>query len=225
MSPQVIKHHILWVTGKWWPHPQTPSFVCFKGNSRMSCLIVTEISDCLDLRTFFSALKPKQLSWLHHWACFQKVTFLSSPGSVAAAGSGTHIQGPERQDQHGRTQLSQGNGKCESWGQQLCQPGHFGLWAETCQPDTCLEKLLKTWNSSLRAMRTNKVLWDTLTLKSCICQPLLSSLCLLLSPSPFPGFLDQVFHTQSGWSQPTEMTGRSTWLLKLLPRVRTAKLH
>lgn len=40
----------------------------------------------------------------------------------------------------------------------------FRLRAETCQLETCLEKLLKTWNSSLRATRTNKALWDMQTL-------------------------------------------------------------
>ena len=46
-------------------------------------------------------------------------------GMVAAAGSVTCIQGPERQDRHGSTQLLHGNCKRESWGQQFFQLGHL----------------------------------------------------------------------------------------------------
>lgn len=137
------------------------------------------------------------MSWPHHWACFQKVTFPSLPKSVAAVGSGTCIQGPERQDQHGRTQLPQGNGKCESWGQQLCQPGHL----LTPSRDLLTRDLFRETPEDMKQLpQSNENLtrfFGTLRhLKSCICQPLLSFLCLLLSPSPFPGFLDKVFHTQ-----------------------------
>lgn len=45
--------------------------------------------------------------------------------TAAAAGSRSCIQGPERQDRHGSTQLLYGNCKHESWGQQLFQLGHL----------------------------------------------------------------------------------------------------